>query len=153
VGTYSVVVYNDYGSQVSSNAELGVILPAFIGGQPQNISLRGSSNVVDYGFTTNNATFNISAVSLNGTLRYQWRFNGIEIPGATSTTLTINNVNLSNDGVYDALVTDDINTTLSSPARLTVLVSPRFVVLPPPVINVVTGASFTVSAAAIGNPL
>jgi hypothetical protein len=152
-GVYSVLVYNTFGSQVSSNAMLSVIMPAFIGSHPQSISLRGSTNNADYGFTTNNATFSASAASLNGTVTYQWRFNGVEIPGATSPTLTINNVNLSHDGNYDVLITDDLGTTPSDPARLVVLLSPRIVVPPAASINVVTGATFTLSVAVTGNPL
>src|SRR6185295_15702314 len=67
-GNYSVVVYNAFGSQVSSNAFLNVILPAFIGSHPRSVTLRGSTNSIDYGFTTNNATFSTSAASLNGTI-------------------------------------------------------------------------------------
>jgi len=152
-GDYSVVVYNNYGSQVSSNASLRIIMPAFIGSHPQNISLRGSTNNADYGFTTNNATFIASAASLNGTVRYQWRFNGVEIPGATTPTLAINGVNLTHDGIYDVLITDDLGTSASNPARLAVLLSPRIAVPPAAVINVVTGATFTLSVAATGNPL
>jgi hypothetical protein len=151
-GTYSVVVYNAFGSQVSSNAFLNVILPAFIGSHPRSVTLRGSTNSADYGFTTNNATFSTSAASLNGTVTYQWRFNGVNIPGATSPTLTIIGVGLSHDGIYDVVVTDAISSTASDPARLTVLVNP-IIVQPPVNQTVVEGSDFTMSTEVTGNPV
>jgi hypothetical protein len=151
-GSYSVVVYNAYGSQVSSNAQLTIIMPAFIGSHPRGVTLRGSTNVADYGFTTNNAAFSASAASLNGAVSYQWRFNGIDVPGATSPVLTISNVNLSHDGLYDVVVTDAIGSAISDSARLMVLVNP-IVVKPPLSQTVVEGSPFSQSVEVTGNPL
>jgi hypothetical protein len=62
-------------------------------------------------------------------------------------------VNLSHDGIYDVLITDDLGTSTSNPARLAVLLSPRITTPPPVSINVVTGATFTLSVGVTGNPL
>jgi hypothetical protein len=54
-------------------------------------------------------------------LSYQWRFNGANIPGATSATLTLNSVGAGNDGAYSVVVWNAINSVVSAPASLAVL--------------------------------
>lgn len=65
-------------------------------------------------------TFTVSASSLTQ-LGYQWRFNGADIPGATTNSFTIPSVNQTNAGLYDVVITNlsGISAT-SSPAMLTV---------------------------------
>jgi hypothetical protein len=116
-----------------------------------NVALRGSTNSDNYGFTTNNATFAVSAIG-TGPLQYQWRIDGAEIPGANFASLTVSNVDLSNEGSYQVAVTDDVGTIVSPPVRLTVLVNPMITIRPVN-LSVVTGATFTASVAVTGNPL
>jgi hypothetical protein len=65
------------------------------------------------------ATFTVFA---GGTtpLRYQWRFNGTNIAGATSTNLTVTSVQLTNAGLYTVEVSNLVGITLSSNASLAV---------------------------------
>jgi hypothetical protein len=151
-GDYSVVINNAAGSTVSSNATLSILYGATVLAQPQNVNLRGSTNAADYGSTTNrSATFTVAGYSLSPII-YQWRFNGAPIPGATNPVLTVGNVTLAQDGLYDAVLTDAIGSLTSQPARLTVLLSP--VILQPPLNQtVVEGSDFTVSVEVTGNPL
>lgn len=148
---YRVVVFNPVGAVMSSNAFLNVLLGGFVTSHPTNVALRGSTNPATYGFTTNSARFSVSATG-TGALGYQWRRNGVNIPGATASSLTLSNVGLANEGLYDVTITDGVGAFRSNPARLTVLVSPVFVVVPVNV-RVVAGASFTAGAAVAGNPL
>ena len=53
-------------------------------------------------------------------LRYQWRFNGTNIAGATSTNLTISAVQASNAGLYTVVVSNLAGVTPSSNASLAV---------------------------------
>ena len=54
-------------------------------------------------------------------LSYQWRFNGDDLAGATSSTLTLNPVNSSQAGPYTVLVTNVAGSTNVGPAMLTVV--------------------------------
>lgn len=75
------------------------------------------------------ATFNVGA---SGTppLAYQWRFNGLAIGGATTTTFTVPAPQCADGGPYDVVVTNAGGSTTSSVALLTVETAPSIVVQP-----------------------
>jgi hypothetical protein len=111
-GVYTVAVSDAIGAIVSQPATLSVILHPIISASPSNrvVNLIGSPV---------NTSFTVTAQS--GTpLRYQWLFNGATIPGATTVTLTLNNVQPTNAGAYSVIVSDNFGTTNSQPATLTV---------------------------------
>jgi Immunoglobulin domain/Kelch motif/Galactose oxidase, central domain/Bacterial TSP3 repeat len=97
-----------------------------------------------------NATFSVVTF---GTvpLAYQWRFNGAPIAGATNSTITITNVQLSDEGVYSVAVTDSVDTIFSNEARLYPLISPT-IVQEPLSQTVIVGSPVTLSAAVTGHP-
>lgn len=68
-------------------------------------------------------TFSISALG-TGTLNYQWQFNGQNLPDATNAVLTLSNATADQAGIYSVIVTDDIGTTNSNPAVLTLHAAP-----------------------------
>jgi hypothetical protein len=117
-GLYSVRVNNTAGSVLSASAPLTVLIPATITQQPTN-------RTVSLTTTMTNVTFTVGAVG-TGTLLYQWKFNGNDIPWATGPMLTLTNVQTSDAGQYRVVVTDSIGSAMSSNAVLTVLVVPRF---------------------------
>src|SRR5439155_16310103 len=84
-----------------------------------------------------------------GILRYQWRFNGGNIPGANNSSLFINNIQLANQGTYDCIVSDDFDTTTSQPATLTIVYRAVFTQHPCSQSGV-AGSSVTFSASASG---
>ncbi len=51
-------------------------------------------------------------------LTYQWRFNGVAIPGATNPTLSLTAVNRGSNGLYSATVFNTLNATTSRTAKL-----------------------------------
>ena len=53
-----------------------------------------------------NAFFAVGA-SGNGALGYQWQFNGANLSGKTSSTLTLNSVATNNAGNYTVVVSDN----------------------------------------------
>jgi hypothetical protein len=69
------------------------------------------------------ASFSLRA---SGTLplSYQWRFNGADIPGATSTMYVVTNVQPANLGYYSAFVTNLYGSTISPGALLGLLLPP-----------------------------
>ena len=120
-GNYRCVVANAYGSATSSTATLTVIAPPAITAQPQS--------------RTNNigtsASFSVTATG-TAPLRYQWRFNGANIGGATNSTYTIASVQTNNAGGYAVVVANNYGSVTSAVAVLTVT---AVVAIAPPVIT------------------
>ncbi len=137
-GNYSVVVTNYLGSTNSANAVLTMKSPPKITVQPL-----GQTAVV-----SNSATFSVTA---NGTttLAYQWKLNGTNIGGATTSTYTKSNLALTNAGNYTVMITNSFGSVTSSNAVLSVVSSasaPVITAQPQPKIAVAgTSASFSVT--------
>ena len=113
-GVYSVNVLNSAGFTVSSNATLSFVTPVTITAQPANQSVLPGTNV----------TLSVGAIS-SGTIRYQWRFEGVDIPGATNASHSFTNANLNqHHGNFSVLVFDAISSALSTNASIFVLVKP-----------------------------
>ena len=136
---YSAVVRNAAGFAVSRSARVTVVIPPRITLQPVGLSVLPGSNV----------TFTVAAVG-TGTIRYQWRKDGVDIPGATLATLSVPNAQLVNEGEYQAVVSDDLTTIQSVAVRLIVRVAPTFVVQPVGSTNA-AGSSVTFTVVANGS--
>lgn len=73
------------------------------------------------------------AASGKGVLRYQWRKNGMDLPGdlhifgTTNATLNFTRLRYLDDAAYDCVISDDCNTVTSRVARVTVTPNPPFV--------------------------
>jgi uncharacterized repeat protein (TIGR01451 family) len=78
---------------------------------------------------TGSATFFVTATSVPSP-GYQWQFNGTNLPGQTSSTLTLNNIQSGQAGDYSVVVTNAVGTTNSDVATLTVLVPPAITAQP-----------------------
>ncbi len=108
-GSYTVVVTNPGGSVTSEVATLTVMIPPGITTQPQSLT-------VTQGQT---ALFSVEA-SGTAPLSYQWSLNGTAVPNATSSILTLNNVQMTNAGGYSVVVTNVAGLVTSTVATLTV---------------------------------
>jgi hypothetical protein len=64
------------------------------------------------------ATFSVTASG--GDLEYQWQKNTVDIPDEKEATLTLNNVQATNEGSYRVLVSNSTGSVTSDPAMLTV---------------------------------
>jgi hypothetical protein len=66
------------------------------------------------------ATFT-AAASSSKALTFQWRRDGVEIPGATLPSLTLESLMPTDGGLFTVVVSDGANNVESAPARLAVL--------------------------------
>lgn len=136
-GPYSLRVDSALGFAVSSNATLTVLIPPFITASPTNLTVLAGSN----------ATFNVTA---GGTppFSYQWRFNGTNLPGATSPSLLVPNAQFANAGPYSVLVGNPYGSAISATAQLLVNSPPVITAQPGnQVASVAAPASFSVGVA------
>ncbi len=69
--------------------------------------------------------FDVTATGL-APLHYQWRRDGLSLPGATNANLGLTNVTPSDSGGYSVLVTNAAGCSISSEGRLTVVDVPPF---------------------------
>ncbi len=69
------------------------------------------------------ATFAVTA-SGNPILKYQWRRNGVALPGATGSTLIVTYLQVAQAGAYSVRITNAFGVALSSDALLTVNLPP-----------------------------
>lgn len=96
-------------------------------------------------------TFSATASSPTPPIAYQWRLNGVDIPGATASSFTITNAQSAHDGIYTAVVSDLAETILSEPARLMVG-DPPVITQPPAAQTVPVGGNATFSVNVTGTP-
>ena len=116
MGGYDVIVSNAYGSATSAVAWLTVVDPAI-----------GASPAGQAGQLGSNATFSVTAAGTG--LTYQWRKDGIELPGATDSSLTVTNLQAADAGNYDVIVIGAGGSVTSAVAELSVnlaLLDPGF---------------------------
>jgi autotransporter-associated beta strand protein len=64
------------------------------------------------------ATFSVSVTGR--ALTYQWRKNGVPLPGASSAAFTLSAVQLADAGAYDVVITNPLGTVTSTAANLAV---------------------------------
>ena len=111
-------------------------------------------------FTTQPATQSVAvggSVTLVGVASgtpaptYQWRKDGAALPGATTSTLVLANVQPADAGTYTLVATNSAGSATSNPAVLTVVVAP--VITGHPVgQTITTGRDLTLTATASGTP-
>ena len=108
---FRCVVSNSFGSDTSVDATLTVNAPPVISSQPTNQSVVEGQPV----------SFTIGATG-SGPLTYQWQKNGANIPGATSSTVTIATTTFQDNGtVFRCVVSNSFGSVTSQAATLTVV--------------------------------
>ena len=140
-GLYAVVVSNSYNSVLSRFATLivGNVAPVLNGPFNQTV-IQG-----------NNATFSASVVIANPQPAFQWQTNGVDVPGATTSSLTLNAVPFALDGSSVCLIASNAAAVVTNCAILTVIVPP--VITPQPTsITVNVGDPATLTSGATGVP-
>jgi subtilase family serine protease len=115
-GNYFVVVTNTYNAVTSSVAAL-VVFRA-----PQIVQQPGPTNLTLFaGRTLNLSVSANAAVPVN----YYWQTNNVKLPGATSSSLVIPNLQLTHSGNYSLIVSNSFGMVTSAVVSLTVI-SPTY---------------------------
>lgn len=114
-GSYDVVITNPYGTVTSAAVTVTVdpAVPPTIDQQPLSRSV----------YPGGRASFTV-AVSGTPPIKYQWKFNGANIVGATNATLVLTNCTAAQSGAYTVGVTNVTGGKLSSAANLTLVTPP-----------------------------
>ncbi len=119
VGTYTVAVANSAGSTLSDSSTIVIALaPGATATSDPVFTLQPLSQAVFSG----SAVVITAAASGTPAPSYQWRKDGVVIPGATSSTLNFTQVQLADAGNYALIATNARGVASSSAARLVVLV-------------------------------
>ena len=137
-GNYDCVVTNLYGSVTSDVATLIVSMDPIVL-QPHD------TNVI----CGQTATFSVALLG-PAPITYQWYFNGTNLPGATASTLVINNALNANVGAYYVVATCQCGSTNSAIAYLNVAIDP--ITLQPTDTNAVCGTAASFQVAVQGPP-
>lgn len=146
-GTYSVTVTNTQGNVDSAAAELIVLDPAILSG-PDSTNLTAGST----------ATFHVVAVGTPG-LTYEWHknanilFDGGNISGASTDTLTIANVSTADQATYTLQVTSGLSATVVSSNATLTIVQPFVITVQPTSRKVAPGATTALGVGATGQSL
>ena len=109
-GMYDVVATNTAGTVTSAAAHLAVNLPPTITQQPSDQAATPGSSV----------QFQV-IVSGGGPLSYQWRKDGVDIPGATNAMLVLTDVQTNAAAGYSVHVANGCGSATSTAATLTVV--------------------------------
>ncbi len=118
-GSYTVIVSE---TTVSVTSSIATVL---IAGIPQ-ITVQPTSTTASLGTTV---TLSVTATA-DTALTYQWRKDGAPIDGASSRTLTLSNVQLSDAGGYLVVVSQPTGSATSSTAVVTISVPPGLTLVP-----------------------
>ena len=106
------------------------------------ITMQPADRVISVGTGT---TFTVAATG-SPTLRYQWKRNGTAIPGANGATYEFSNAPLSASDSYQVDVTNDVGTTPSRVATLSVLdVQPTHAIAATSAAGYVPGGTVTIT--------
>lgn len=144
-GDYTVAISNAYGATTSAPP---AVLTISAGNVPPNISGPNNITVIQ----GNNATFTASVAGAP-TPDVQWQKNGVEIPGATTASLTITNAQYPADQATYSIVATNVAGALTNSATLTVIVPPVITDQPTNLtVNNGSPAAFTVIATGVPAP-
>ena len=112
-GNYTAVATNAGGSVTSNPAAVTVTYS----GPPPSITTQPIGQSVNAGASP---TLTVAATNAAG---YQWQLNGVNIPGATSSTLTLTNAGTTQRGTYAAVVTNPAGSVTSNSVNVAVSVN------------------------------
>lgn len=109
---YQVFESNDWNPFDVTEAQASIVVtgPPTVSTQPTDQTNICTGDTVQF----------TAASNTGGTLNYQWQKDTVDIPGATSATLTLNNVTAANAGAYRCRISSDCGSVNTNPAALTI---------------------------------
>jgi hypothetical protein len=116
-GVYDCVVANGCGSVTSAAATVTVNVPPVITSHPASTVACAGTEVS-------------LTIAAGGATGFQWRRGGVNVPGATDSTMTIPVASAQDAGVYDCQVRNGCGTIISAAATLTVNAATAIVTQP-----------------------
>ena len=154
-GNYAVIVSDPSvtNSTITSNTAslkiTGSLVAPTIISQPVDLLTHGNQPSLD--------AFQVQASGSPNTFTFQWKKDGVDIPGATSDTLSFTGVTPAEVGTYSVTVTNPAGTVKSREATLILLEGaglPAYptIVTPPADQSVNSGSSVSFSVVATGTP-
>jgi hypothetical protein len=111
-GSYDCVATNTAGSATSNAAVITISAPQPPQIVTQPIPIRSLAGTGAY--------FSVAATGNGGSLRFQWKKGGVDIDGATLSSIFIPAVGAGDAGAYSVVVSDENGEVTSSAAALTV---------------------------------
>ena len=139
-GAYVMVVNNPLGSVTSEPAILTTIpTPPLILQQPQAETVVAAGSPVTW----------TVVVGREEPFSYQWQFNGTNIAGATSSSLTLTNVQAAHGGAYSVFVNNAAGSVASAAAMLTVVPAAPVIIQQPQTVAI-AGRTAIFAVAAVG---
>jgi hypothetical protein len=112
-----------------------------------SISVQPQDRIASVG---TNVSFSVLAAG-SVPLFYHWTFGGTNLPGATTTSLTLTNIQLTNAGAYQVVVSNSIGSVTSAVANL-VIGGPPVIRTQPKDIAVSPGSTATFIVGVFGSP-
>lgn len=114
-GSYQVNIMEDCGEQVTSSAATLTVVA----------SPKITQNPVAAVEVCEQASTTLYAAATGFGIKYQWRFNGVNIPNATGTSLFLDPLTVASTGSYDVVVTGVCTPAVTStPTKITVVAKP-----------------------------
>jgi uncharacterized repeat protein (TIGR03806 family) len=108
-GSYAALLTNSQGSATSNTTVVTINAPVAIQTQPQSPSSPVALNSA--------VTFAVGAAG-TGPIAYQWYRNGVPIPGAVTSSYTVNSAQATDAGLYSVVVSNGVGSTNSSAVTL-----------------------------------
>jgi len=90
------------------------VCQAQLGGPPRILTHPGNQ----IAGRSENVLFKVEVDESLTLLRYQWQFNGVDLPGDTNPFIELDSVENQNEGVYRVVVSNGVGTVVSQGARL-----------------------------------
>lgn len=108
-GSYRVIVSNPFGAATSQVAVVSVV-------QPPQITFLSSDTTVIPG-----QLVQLCVLATGPNLQYQWRKNGVNLPGQTTNCITLSSVSVANSGGYSVVIENQAGAVLSRVIKVRVV--------------------------------